>query len=110
MNLFVNNKLILDNAIIIESIFRQFLGLMFSRQKNLIFKFNKEKKETIHMFFVFYPIDLIFLDIDKKVIELKENFKPFQIYNQKNKAKYMLELKKATIKQNQIKINDQISF
>ena len=39
------------------------------------------------MFFVFFPIDVLFLDKNKKVVELKENFKPFSIYFPKNKAK-----------------------
>ena len=70
----------------------------------------KEKREIIDMFFVFYPIDLIFLNKDKKVVELKNNLKPFAIYNPKNNAKYILELKNGFIKKHKIKLNDKISF
>ena len=64
---------------------------MFSRKKNLLFVFDKEQRVPLHNFFVFYPINLVFLDKDKKVIEIKKNFKPFTFYTSKNKAMYLLE-------------------
>ena len=64
---------------------------MFSRKKNLLFEFEKEQKIPLHNFFVFYPINLVFLDKSKKVIEIKKNFKPFRVYTSKTKAKYLLE-------------------
>jgi uncharacterized protein len=93
-----------------KSIFSQTLGLMFSRQKNLVFEFKKEKRISLHMFFVFYPIDLVFLDSNKKVVELKSNFRPFRTYMPRNKSKYILELRKGLIIDNEIKIGDKISF
>ena len=110
MNIYIKNKIIVPNIKIIKSSLRQAIGLMFSKQKNVIFEFKKEKKELIHMFFVFYPIDLVFLNKNKKVVELKPNLKPFRTYKPKNKAKYVLELKKNTIRSNKIKVNDNISF
>ena len=46
---------------------------MFSKQKNIVMIFNKEDFHSIHMFFVFFPIDVLWLDSDKKVVDLKEN-------------------------------------
>lgn len=65
---------------------------MFSRKRNLLFVFNEEKRISLHNFFVFFPIDLVFLDKNGRVIEIKRNFKPFTFYKSKNKAKYVLEL------------------
>ena len=110
INILYKGKIIAKNSRVLKTPISQAIGLMFSRQKNLIFNFKKEKKDIIHMFFVFYPIDLIFLDKKKQIIELKQNLKPFKIYKQKNKAKYLLELKNNTIKDNKIKINGKISF
>lgn len=110
MDITKNGKIIADNAKILRSSFSHALGLMFSKQKNLIFEFKKEMKNPIHMLFVFYPIDLVFLNKNKRIIELKKSIKPFKIYNTKNKAKYLLELKDGTIKKENIKINDKISF
>ena len=67
-------------------------GLMFSKKKNLVFVFDKGKKIGLHMFFVFFPIDVLFLDKDKKIIEIKKDFRPFSFYTSQNKAKYVVEL------------------
>lgn len=67
------------------------IGLMFSRKKNLLFEFDKEQRIPLHNFFVFYPINLVFLDKNKKVIEIKKNFKPFTVYTSKKKASYLFE-------------------
>ena len=87
----------------------QAFGLMFSRKRKdfaLIFDFKKEKKECFHMFFVFYTINLIFLDKNKKVVEIKENFKPFRIYFAKAKARYVIE----SAKKIKCRIGDAIKF
>ncbi len=104
------NKILAKDSKLIKSVLKQIIGLRFSKQKNLVFEFKKEKKEIIDMLFVFYPIDLILLDKNKKVIELKQNLNPFTIYNPKNKTKYILELKKGTIKDNKIKLGDKLFF
>ena len=51
-------------------------GLMFSAKKNLIFTFNKEKRISLHMLFVFFPIWAVYLDKNKEVIEIKKLY-PF---------------------------------
>ena len=67
-------------------------GLMFSKRKNLVFVFDDEKRRSLHMFFVFFPIDVLFLDKDKKIIEIRKNLKPFGFYKSKEKAMYVVEL------------------
>ena len=84
---------------------------MFSRKnKTLIFIFNKEKIISLHMFFVFYPIDVLFLNKKKQVVEIKENFKPFRIMIPKKPAKYIIELPNNTIKKSKTKLGDTLSF
>jgi len=77
---------------ICKNSFNKTRGLMFSKKKNLILVFNKEKRISLHMFFVFFPIDVLFLDKNKKIVEIKKNFKPFTFYTSKQKAKYAVEL------------------
>ncbi len=103
--LLVKNKKILKNT------FSKSLGLMFSKKikdKGLIFEFKKEKLHSIHMLFVFFPIDILFLDKNKKVVEIKKSLRPFSFYTSKTKAKYFIELQKGKI--NDTKINDKIKF
>ena len=84
---------------------------MFSvKPKTLIFIFNKEKIIPLHMFFVLYPIDVLFLDKNRIVVEKKENFKPFTFYTPKKKAMYVIELPKDTIKETKTRLGDEIEF
>jgi len=79
---------------------------MFSRKRNLLFVFDKEKRISLHNFFVFFPIDLVFLDKNRRIIEIKHNFKPFTFYKSKNNVKYVLEL----TEKNNYKIGEKIIF
>ncbi len=106
-----NSKDFLSKPIICKTDLSKAIGLMFSRKKKtLIFIFNKEKLISLHMFFVFYPIDVLFLDKNKKVVQLKENFKPFRILIAKKPAKYIIELPDNTIKRTKTKVGDTIRF
>ena len=102
--------LLAKDAKLCKSIFSIALGLMFSKPRPLIFIFEKEKIVPLHMFFVFYPIDILFLDKNKIVIEIKENFRPFGLYTPKNKATYVIELPKGAIKSPKTEIGDKIEF
>ena len=62
------------------------------------------------MIFVFFPIDVIYLNKNKKVIEMKSNFRPFTFYSPKKNAKYVIELPKGTIKKSRTSMGDIISF
>lgn len=107
------NSRLAKNKRILTTIFAKAKGLMFSRKINdtgYIFVFSKPRKIDLHMFFVFFPIDVLFLDENKKVIEIKEHFKPFTFYISKNKAKYIIELPHKAIKNSKTKLKDFIEF
>lgn len=100
------------NAELCDDNFSKFMGLMFSKEQNraLIFKFHKEKIISLHMFFIFYPIDVLFLNKSKIVVDKKENFKPFTLYKSKRKAMYAIEVPGAIIKKTKTEIGDKIKF
>lgn len=50
------------------------------------------------MFFVFFPIDVLFLNKDKEIVDLKQRLKPFTFYTSKKPAKYVLEMPLGSIK------------
>ena len=88
------------------------IGLMFSKKsdKSLIFVFKKEKIVPLHMLFVFYPIDVLFLNKEKKIVEIKEHFRPFSFYSPKNKARYIIEMPEGSIGKFNLEISDKLSF
>jgi len=104
---------ILENKIrLCDTTISKFIGLMFSKKSDrvLIFKFSHEKIVPLHMIFVFYPIDVLFLNKEKVVVELKENFGPFTFYTPKKKAMYVVEMPKNSTKKLKVKVGDKTEF
>lgn len=94
-------RVLAKDAKICRSVFSKALGLMFRfrlKDKGYVFLFRKEQRVDLHMLFVFFPIDVVFLDKDKKVVEIKQEFRPFTVYVSKKKAMYVVELPKGTSK------------
>jgi uncharacterized membrane protein (UPF0127 family) len=71
-----------------------------------VFEYEKDTSVPLHMWFVFFPIDVYYLNKDLKVIEAKKNFKPFTFYTPKNKARYVLE----TPSPSNLNVGDTVSF
>ena len=59
----------------------------------LLFEFEKENRWSFHTFLVLKPIDFVFIDKNKKVVEIKGRVKPFTlVIKPKKPVKYVLEL------------------
>lgn len=93
-----------------RDVFSKAIGLMFSKPRTLVFEFEKEKIISLHMLFVFYPIDVLFLDKNKVVVDKKEDFRPFTFYASKKKAMYAIEMENGTIDKTKTEIGDKIEF
>jgi len=112
MKLYYQNKPISESVRLLKSLFTQAHGLMFRKTvpKPYIFVFNKEKYEALHMFCVFTPIDALFLNKNKEIIEIKENLKPFSHHFPKKKSKYIIELAPNSVKKYNIKLNTSVGW
>lgn len=70
----------------------QIRGLMFSRKKNLLFVYSRLSLINLHMLFVFFPVDALYLDEQMMVVDIIQ-MKPFRTgYKAKYNAEYILEL------------------
>ena len=76
----------------------------------MVFDFHKEIPVSLHMWFVFFPIDVLFLDKSRKVVDLKRDFRPFGFYSSKKEAQYAVELPVGFIKKNKVKIGAKVDF
>ena len=86
-------------------------GLMFRlKPKTLIFANGKDEKVSLHMWFVFFPIDVVYLDENKKVVELVEHFYPFMVHAAQNKSRFIVEFPKGSIKKHNLKLGSQLQF
>jgi uncharacterized membrane protein (UPF0127 family) len=96
----------LKNAVSCTSAWSKARGLMFSRKKTLVFEFKQDMHVPLHMLFVFFPIDVLYLDKDKQVIEVKKDFKPFTFFTPRAKARYVVELPYRS----NAKVGDSVTF
>jgi len=89
------------------SAFSKFKGLMFTKKaKCLVFVNKKEIPTPIHMMFMLYPIDVIWLDKNKKVVHVQK-LKPWQL-SKSVAAKYVIELPEGLAKN--VSVGDRIEF
>ena len=92
----VNNKVIIKKKRVLTPL-KQGLGLMFFPRKKFNFGLIFEREiesivgSSIHMMFVFYPINILFLNSKKEIVDIKLNLKPFRFYSPKKKSKYIIE-------------------
>jgi hypothetical protein len=94
----------LKNIKVCNSLLSKIRGLMFSKKRNLIFIFKKEKMIEIHMLFVFFPIWVVYLNKEKKVTYIKK-LQPF-ISSSNQKGQYVLEFTEKP----DVKLGDKISW
>ncbi len=92
-------KQIIANVRIAAAPWERMRGLMFEDAKKfnyaLVFELPQESKlhAAIHMLFVFFPIDVVWLDSGKKVVDIVKGIQPFTPnYTPKKPAKYFVEL------------------
>lgn len=98
--------IVAEDTSVCRTIWSQMRGLMFSRKKNLFFIFKNEKAIILHMFFVFFPIDIIYLNKKMQVLDIKQA-RPFQPrILPSEKAKYIIELPLGNLKESLTEIGD----
>ena len=93
-----SGKRIIQKTKTANTVFTRFKGLMFEKKENfdygLIFELAKEGRinSSVHMLFVFFPIDIVFLNSQKIVVD-KATLNPWKLnYTPKKSAKYFVEL------------------
>jgi uncharacterized protein len=105
-----NNLVISDNVKYADTFFLKLKGLLVrnSIDKNECLIILDAKQ--IHSFFMKFSIDIIFLDKNKRVIALYNDFSPYKLTKIFFNSKYVLELHKGAIKEKNIQINDELVF
>lgn len=105
-----NNAILGNNIKFADSFILRLLGLIpkkvLHKGEGLIIK----PCNSIHMLFMNFSIDVLFLDKDCKVIYLLENFKPWKISRIIKGSAFVIELPAETIKYTNTKIGDIIKI
>jgi len=94
------------------------IGLMFrkklKRNEGILFIFKKEFFPRFWMMGMRFPLDMIWIDKSKKIVDITKNakpsFNPFKTYVPRKPCKYVLEVKASLTDEQKIKINDVVTF
>lgn len=115
-----SGEVITQNAEIADSFFSRFKGLMLSSEKRdllLVFPIEDISRAAIHMFFMNFPLDIIWINSKMRIVDIKKevpplkflNPKTWKIYKPRKKAKFALELSSGKIGK-RTKIGDEVEF
>ncbi|OPY27987.1 MAG: hypothetical protein A4E28_01763 [Methanocella sp. PtaU1.Bin125] len=85
-----------------DTLLKQTIGLMFRKSipsgYAMIFDMRREQYISIHMMFVFFPIDLVYLDRNRRIIDIKRHLRPWiGVAAAKKPARYAIELPDGTV-------------
>jgi uncharacterized membrane protein (UPF0127 family) len=97
-----------------NSFMSRFLGLMFKSHvgNGLILKLPNSRSRhgsAIHMFFMRFPLDIVFADSEKKVVDMV-SIGPWKTYTPKAPARYVIELEKGSFEKFKLEIDDELDF
>ena len=116
VKLIYKNKIILPDLKYVRNIFGLVGGLMFASKEKvkkgmclvMLGKSDKKFGVGIHMFFCFYPYDVLFINSDFRVVDKKILTPWSSSYTPKKPVKYIIESWKGTFKD--INIGDKIQI
>ncbi len=112
-------KVLAEKAELADSLWKKTKGLMFRAQPTpLMMPFGRDGKHSIWMPFMRFPIDIIFIDSNKRVVDVKENCRPLRFLNPftwklfwpKKSARYVLETKAGLVESTGTEPGDVLEF
>lgn len=97
---------------------KQVKGLMFRKSlpegNGMLFLFGSDGYQGIWMMNMSFPIDIIWIDSNHKIVDIVKDAKPCglscPIYKPKEKARYVLEVNSGFADKYSIKIGDSVKF
>jgi len=121
MKILKGRTVIAENVEVAEGFFHKTRGLMLRgslpRNSALLMIFEKPGKHGIWMPLMRFPIDIVFLDSQRRVVGLHERVKPisfrkktWRVYYPEKPAKYAIELRAGEIKRKGIRPGDRMDF
>ncbi len=101
-------SVIADNAKRADTFLSRLVGLLGQENLKPSQGLVINRSNSIHMFFMKFPIDAIFVNKENRVIGLVENIKPFQMSPVYWKASFVIEVAVGTIEASKTALGDLI--
>ena len=103
-----NQNVVVENLEMAQTFWARLRGLLgrqeFPAGQGLLF----EKTNSIHTFFMNFPIDVVFLDRNMVICSAASELKPWRLLPPVWRASYCLELPSGTLKQSDTRKGDQL--
>lgn len=103
-------KLLADKAERAESFASRFVGLLGRSELPMGEGLHIDPCNSIHMFFMKFPIDAVFLDRDLKVVKILHAILPWRVSGIYSHARSVLELPAGTAKASDTQEGDVLRF
>ncbi len=92
---------------------KRVVGLMFRKSLDgaLVFDMGRETYDGIHMLFVRFPIDVVFLSAEKKIVDVKANVRPWVgTAFPRSWFRYAIELPAGAAERYSLKTGEQLAW
>ena len=98
------NQVIADKLEIATNFWGRLIGLLGRAELKTGQGLKIPSCRTVHMFFMRFPIDLVFCDANDKILVLQKNLKPWRISRYVAKADYVVELPEGEIERSKLEV------
>ncbi|MTI70610.1 MAG: DUF192 domain-containing protein [Firmicutes bacterium] len=103
-------KVLVNNCYIADNFFSRLKGLLGKNNLNEDEALIIKPCKSVHMFFMKFSIDVLFVNENDKVIKIIENLRPWQVTKVVKNSKYVVELSKGKVKKTKTDIGNIISI
>ncbi|MBB6455117.1 hypothetical protein HNQ94_003612 [Salirhabdus euzebyi] len=104
------NHVLADEVWQAHSFFKRLKGLMFTKEFGTGCALHIKPCQSIHSFFMNYPIDVLYINEWNEVVAFDQTFPPGKVGKKYRHVKSVLELPAGTIEKSNIEIGHKISF
>ena len=104
------NTILGDKIDLANTFIKRFLGLMPRKFLNHGEGLIINPCSSIHMFFMKFAIDVLFVDKNNKIIYIEKCIKPWKVSKTIWKAKFVVELPDGTIENSKTEVGDNIEI
>jgi|WetSurMetagenome_2_1015567.scaffolds.fasta_scaffold71202_2 uncharacterized protein len=98
-----------------DTMLKQIVGLMFRKSVPesyaMVLTMKREAREGIHMLFVRFPIDVAFLDSERKIVDIRQHLKPWTgIAFARKPFRYAMEFPAGTAARASLNVGDRLNW
>lgn len=104
------NTKLTEKCVVADTFLKRLKGLLGSPPLSIGEGLLLVNEKSIHTFFMTFPIDVIYINAQKKVIKVESNLPPNRIGKHIAQSRYILELPVGVIEKSHTTLDDQLIF